>query len=105
MKKNGNRLKAVKIYLEFDNRLQRITGTSRETIEVSEGTPFLMLLQAVLGTYHAITQTYSVSDIGISLNGHAPHDDETLTAHDTVTLMITEDLDEEAFWISSEYAH
>ena len=84
-----DRLKQVRVYLEFDRELQNITGTNRTEIVMSDGTPFSMFLYAVLETYTAITQVYHSSSIGFSLNGEAPELHDLLHDRDTVSMVLT----------------
>lgn len=79
-------LKSVVVYLEFDRSLQDLTGISRVPVEVTDGTPFFMLLQAILDSYPAIIHQYDLSILGFSVNGSRPNPHATLTAHDVVTL-------------------
>ncbi|MBN1355929.1 hypothetical protein JXA40_06610 [bacterium] len=84
-------LKTVVVYLEFDSILQKITGTPKVNIVVSEGTPFMMLLDAVLETYSPIVQKYSVSALGFSVNGETPDPDVPLAANDIVSILVADD--------------
>lgn len=99
----SNQFKSVIVYLEFDKQLRDLTGVSRTPIEVTEGTPFFMLLQAVLDSYPAIIHTHDLSSLGFSINGSEPNPQATLSAHDVITLGIQsrdrqfEDLDEDYY--------
>ncbi len=84
----SEKLKSVVVYLEFDHRLQSLTGVSRTLIEVTEGTPFIMLLQAVLDSYPDIIHQYAFNSIGFEVNGKTPNPHFLLSAHDVVTLGI-----------------
>ncbi|MBN1878893.1 hypothetical protein JW823_02185 [bacterium] len=88
MRDPSDKLKSVVVYLEFDQRLQSLTGVSRTSIEVTEGTPFIMLLQAVLESYPDIIHQYAFSSIGFEVNGKTPNPYFLLSAHDVVTLGI-----------------
>ncbi|HPQ38890.1 MAG TPA: hypothetical protein PLV45_00825 [bacterium] len=87
----SNQLKSVVVYLEFDKQLQSLTGISRTPIEVTEGTPFFMLLQAILDSYPLIILTHDLTHLGFSINGMRPNPQATLSAHDVVTLGIQSD--------------
>ncbi len=89
-KKNSS-LRSVTIYLEFDPDLQKVTGTAREQVEVTEGTPFLMFLQAIFDTYPQIMKHYPFSTLSFAINGIAPSLKATLTEYDIVTLLVTGD--------------
>ena len=79
-------MKSVVVYLEFDQDLQDLTGTSRVPVEVTDGTPFFMLLQAILDSYPAIIHRYDLSILGFSVNGSRPNPHATLSAHDVISL-------------------
>ncbi len=81
-------LKPVKVYLEFGPKLQDVTGTAREVIQLSDGTPFVMFLQAVLESYPGIIEFYSANALSFSVNGFAPRIKDTLSDHDVVTLLL-----------------
>jgi hypothetical protein len=104
-RKNSNKSKTVVVYLEFDAILQKITGTAKEKIVLSEGTPFIMLLDAVLETYSHITNTYAISSLGFSINGEIPEPDDMLRNDDTITLLVTENDDALINFFSSDYTH
>ncbi|MCD4654387.1 hypothetical protein K8T06_10700 [bacterium] len=93
---NSNKFKSVVVYLEFDQHLQSLTGISRTPIEVTDGTPFFMLLQAILESYPAIIMQYDLMSLGFSVNGSRPNPQATLTAHDVVTLGLESDLANES---------
>ncbi|MBN1296860.1 hypothetical protein JXA80_08755 [bacterium] len=81
-------LNTVVVYLEFDRRLQSLTGISRTSIEVTDGTPFFMVLQAVLESYPAIIHEYDLTTLGFSINGLRPSPQSTLSEHDVISLGI-----------------
>jgi hypothetical protein len=94
MRKKKNPHKEVFVYLEFDRNLQELTGKESEKIFLSEGTPVLMLIQAVFESYPGITSKYSLSTLSFSINGSLPSMDSTLRADDIISLHVTSpDLD------------
>lgn len=96
--------KSVVVYLEFDRQLQTLTGVSRTPVEVTEGTPFFMLLQAVLDSYPSIILTHDLSSLGFSINGTRPNPRATLSAHDVITLGV-QDASNGPDGLDDEYYH
>jgi len=90
---SSQQFKSVVVYLEFDSYLQTLTGVSKTSIEVTEGTPFFMLLQAILDSYPAILKQ-DLTSLGFSVNGLKPSPQATLTAHDVVYLGLENELSE-----------
>jgi hypothetical protein len=91
----SNPLKPVTVYLEFDSKLQLITGTAREEIELTEGTPFIMFLQAILETYPRIIENFAMSSLAFSVNGIAPTIRATLSKNDVISLLVANNRDED----------
>jgi len=80
--------RSVVVHLEFDHRLQSLIGLRRTSIELTEGTPFIMLLQAVLDSYPDITDNYDFRALGFEVNGQTPKPHFLLSANDIITLGI-----------------
>jgi len=106
IREQDTHLKSVTVYLEFDPKLQTLTGTAREEIQLTEGTPFIMFLQAILETYPGIIDNYSISSLGFSVNGVAPNLKASLSANDVVTLLVASknEMDSDDLMLS-EYRH
>jgi hypothetical protein len=90
-KRSGEKLKSVIVFLEFDQPLQSVTGITRTSIEVTEGTPFIMLLQAVLDSYPDLVQRFDFRALGFEVNGRVPNPHFLLSAHDVVSFGLQHD--------------
>jgi hypothetical protein len=86
---NNEKLKSVTVFLEFDPRLQPLTGISRTPIEITEGTPFIMLLHAVLDSYPDLARNYAFNMLGFEVNGKIPKPFVLLDAHDVVSVCLS----------------
>ena len=83
------RMKEVSVYLEFDLDLQTLTGTASERIRLSDETPFIMLLQAVLDTYPQLVEKYASSSLSFSINGESPDWNSTLRENDVISILLS----------------
>lgn len=97
-------LKSVVVYLEFDQQLQNLTGVARLPVEVTEGTPFFMLFQAILDSYPAIVTHHDLSSLGFAVNGSRPNAHAILGAHDVISLGLHGEF-RDAFDLNDEYYH
>ncbi len=87
---NDSKLKSVTVFLEFDPRLQPITGVTQTSIEMTEGTPFVMLLHAVLDSYPDLARNYAYNLVGFEINGKTPNPYALLDAHDVVSVSLSD---------------
>ncbi|MGB3974992.1 MAG: hypothetical protein WBM02_07525 [bacterium] len=85
-KKSNDKLKSVTVILEFAPSLQSIIGVTRTSVEVTEGTPFIMLLHAVLDSYPDLIQKFGIKALGFEVNGRVPNPQSLLGAHDVISI-------------------
>ncbi len=85
-KNSSDKLKSVTVILEFAPSLQSIIGVTRASVEVTEGTPFIMLLHAVLDSYPDLILKFGIKALGFEVNGRVPNPQSLLGEHDVISI-------------------
>jgi hypothetical protein len=76
--------KGITVHLEFDVRLQKITGNKGHDIFMSEGATFGFLLRNIFMDYPQIEKKYPPGALGFTINGTPPKTYTPIFEGDTV---------------------
>ena len=81
----------MKVIVQFDKKLQKITGYDSFTSECSEGLTFLEFLYFLFESYPDIQNLYPPGTIGMTLNNLRPTDFSILSDGDIVKLWVAKE--------------
>ncbi|MBI3099303.1 MAG: hypothetical protein HYY93_13845 [Planctomycetes bacterium] len=84
----GFLMRAVPMRITYDRAVQEVTGRAEEPIALSDGCPFVMVLQAVFDRYPALAGRFPPGVLGFTLNGKPPSPDARVKGGDHIHLLV-----------------
>lgn len=83
----------ARVEIRYDQTLQKITGRACDPIVVSEGLPFLMLLNTIFFEHPEIPMTYPPGVLGFLLNDVPPKNDTPIFEGDLLEMFVRTGVD------------
>lgn len=81
-------LNPITVHVRFPPMLEAITGRQDMPITMSDGAPFLFLLDSVFTSYPEIPRRYPPGTLGMTLNDRPPAEYDVLRHGDRVSFFI-----------------
>lgn len=84
----GFLMRAVPVRVTYDRAVQEVTGRAEDSLFLSDGCPFVMVLQAVFDQHPALTERFPPGVLGFTLNGKPPSTDARVRRGDHLHLLV-----------------
>jgi len=81
-------MKPINIEVQYDKKIQEITGVASEPTMMNEGALFWFLLESVLTSHPDIPKTYPAGALGMTINGKPPKPYSPLLDGDKVMFLV-----------------
>ena len=79
----------MRITVQYDETLQKITGTAEEPMWMGEGGTFVFALESIFMGHPDIEKTYPPGKLGFLLSGSLPKPHSLLFDGDTIRVCVT----------------
>ena len=84
----GFLMRGVPVRVTYDRTVQEVTGRPEDPLFLSDGCPFVMVLQSVFDQHPTLAMQFPPGMLGFTLNGRPPAPDSRVCRGDHIHLLV-----------------